>query len=85
MQNEKTKETNLKIIHEMAKESKPISIDEVSHAFFNSQRVENWENLNKTYAGHKVGAIYSFVLDLVEKHIGESVGCGLENYIKKGA
>lgn len=63
---------------------KVVQIDEVAHAFFNSSRVESWEVLGEEYAGHKIGAIYSFVLGLIEKHIGESMCIKREQFVSKG-
>lgn len=67
----------------IAASPRPLQIDEVAHAFFNSSRVESWEVLGEEYAGHKIGAIYSFVLGLVEKHIGESMCIKSEQIISK--
>jgi hypothetical protein len=39
--------------------------------------------LGEEYAGHKIGAIYSFVLELIEKHIGESMCIKSEQIISK--
>lgn len=47
----------------------PLQIDEVAHAYFNTYRVENWDILGEEFGGHKIGAIYSFALKLIEKHI----------------
>lgn len=79
MLNEKTKymtnETNNSIakIHELAKRPAKCSLDEVAHAFFAALRVENWEELSNEFGGYKVGAIYAFILGLIEQHIADTL------------
>lgn len=67
-------ETNiLERIHELAKQPAKVGIDEVAHAYISSLRVEGWETLCEEFGGHKIGAIYLFVLDLIQKHISDSL------------
>ena len=60
-------------IHKLAKTPKKCSIDEVAHAYFQSLRVNSWEEIGKDFGGYKIGALYAFVLELVEKHIADSL------------
>ena len=68
-----TKETTtIDKIHELAKQPAKVSIDEAAHAFLASARVEGWETLCEEFGGYKIGAIYAFVLGLIEQHISDS-------------
>lgn len=81
---EKDKEYNSKFQNLLEKNSepKPLQIDEVAYAYFNQVRVNSWNILSNDYAGHKVGALYAFVLNLIEEHITESVNPVLRQRIE---
>lgn len=64
---------NLKKIHELANQPMKCSIDEVAAAYFQSLRVENYEVLGEEFGGYKLGRIYLFVLDLLSKHIDDTM------------
>lgn len=66
-----TKESPEDLISEQ--ETKPYRIDEVAFAYFNDKRVSFYKIMDCTYAGYKIGAIYSFILGLIEKYIGSSM------------
>ena len=67
------RETNiLERIHELAKQPAKVGINEVAHAYISSLRVEGWETLCEEFGGYKIGAIYAFVLGLIEQHISNS-------------
>lgn len=84
--------TTLDKIHELAKQPAKCSIDEVAHAFLSAERVGNWENLTMEFGGYKLGAIYLFVLKLIERHIADSLDARemakealFQNYTKENA
>lgn len=66
-----TKESPEDLISEQ--ETKPYRIDEVAFAYFNDRRVTLYQLMDCTYAGYKIGAIYSFILGLIENYIGSSM------------
>ena len=72
----------LQDLFEKNSESKPLQIDEVAYAYFNQVRVNSWNILSNDYAGHKVGALYAFVLNLIEEHITESVNPVLKHSVE---
>lgn len=69
-------EERLKKIHKLANQPMKCSIDEVAAAYFQSLRVENYEILGEEFGGYKVGRIYLFVLDLLSKHIDDTMNAG---------
>ena len=74
--------SRLQDLFEKNSEPKPLQIDEVAYAYFNQVRVNSWNILSNDYAGHKVGALYAFVLKLIEEHITESVNPVLKHSIE---
>lgn len=72
----------LQDLFEKNSEPKPLQIDEVAYAYFNQVRVNSWNILSNDYAGHKVGALYAFVLKLIEEHITESVNPVLKHSVE---
>lgn len=74
--------SRLQDLFEKNSEPKPLQIDEVAYAYFNQVRVNSWNILSNDYAGHKVGALYAFVLKLIEEHITESVNPVLRQRIE---
>ena len=59
----------LKRIHKLAAQPMPLSIDEVALAFIACGRVENWDCLGEKFGGHKIGAIYAYIMDLISNNI----------------
>lgn len=74
--------SRLQDLFEKNNSPKPLQIDEVAYAYFNQVRVNSWNILSNDYAGHKVGALYAFVLKLIEEHITESVNPVLKHSIE---
>lgn len=74
--------SRLQDLFEKNSEPKPLQIDEVAYAYFNQVRVNSWNILSNDYAGHKVGALYAFVLKLIEEHITESVNPVLKHSVE---
>ena len=74
--------SGLQDLFEKNSEPKPLQIDEVAYAYFNQVRVNSWNILSNDYAGHKVGALYAFVLKLIEEHITESVNPVLKHSVE---
>ena len=74
--------SRLQDLFEKNSEPKPLQIDEVAYAYFNQVRVNSWNILSNDYAGHKVGALYAFVLKLIEEHITESVNPALKHSVE---
>lgn len=74
--------SRLQDLFEKNSEPKPLQIDEVAYAYFNQVRVNSWNILSNDYAGHKVGALYTFVLKLIEEHITESVNPVLKHSVE---
>lgn len=55
-------------------EEKPtFQIDEVASVFFGLKRLQEKENIEHTFEGYKVGAIYLFVMDLIRNHIEQEI------------
>ena len=48
-------------------------IDEVASVFFGLKRLQEKENIENTFEGYKVGAIYLFVVDLIRNHIEQEI------------
>lgn len=65
-------ETILDKIHKLAETPRPLLMDEVASAFIASLRVEDWENLGNEFGGRKIGAIYNYILDVLNEKIEES-------------
>lgn len=76
------RESLFKDLFEKNNKPKPLQIDEVAYAYFNQVRVNSWNILSNDYAGHKVGALYAFVLKLIEEHITESVNPVLRHSVE---
>ena len=74
--------SRLQDLFEKNNSPKPLQIDEVAYAYFNQVRVNSWNILSNDYAGHKVGALYAFVLKLIEEHITESVNPVLKHSVE---
>ena len=72
MTTEKTNET--KTIETMVTEHmQRLPLDEVAAAYFAAARVENASELELEFGGYKIGAIYAFVLGLLNQHINASL------------
>ena len=71
-QNETQNETILEKIHKIAEQPRPLLMDEVAAAFIASMRVEDWENLGNEFGGRKIGAIYNYILDMLNDRITDN-------------
>lgn len=62
-----------KKIEEETEEKPTFQIDEVASVFFGLKRLQEKENIENTFEGYKVGAIYLFVMDLIRNHIENEI------------
>lgn len=73
---EKNKKFNYSDIFKKVEETEKeptFQLDEVASVFFGLKRLQEKENIENTFEGYKVGAIYLFVMDLIRNHIENEI------------